>query len=428
MKKSKRNNKGFSIVELLVSIAILSIIMLLVVQFMSTTSGAYQKNKKNLNLQTDSMQIMNQITDTIMKAKYIRIQTKDKGMYTIEFEDKDTKNKRKVYSVESYTKTNGTNVTVYPVDYDFVPDNYGNYALACDYDESSRKVIVDFDEYKLYKDEIVAGAPVQYPIGTGTPDEDYTTTPVRSFRALKPEITSYVKSDSSTGTTVTVSSPDKYLFVKPEYIYIEYPETDASGNEQVVHVCYYFTNVVDMEDYTCGIYMARVKTDKADTKNYKFTKMKELIKNSLSSAASSAAAVTGTTIYISEHTKAGVYLDDSGNAVYTNWFDGADWTIWGMGGGGRLNQNTTPTLSATNKSKVKTYMRALKEEETDCGYVASNVSDFYISADSDGNSILIDALFKDGKYEYHSAETVVCRNTDVLSVRPQKLLKFKSSP
>ena len=48
MKKSKRNNKGFSIIELLVSIAILSIIMLVVVQFMSTTSGAYQKNKKNL--------------------------------------------------------------------------------------------------------------------------------------------------------------------------------------------------------------------------------------------------------------------------------------------------------------------------------------------------------------------------------------------
>ena len=78
--RQKHNNKGFSLVELLISMALLSIIMLMVVQFMATTTGANKKAKANMKAQTASEEFVGNIFDSMSMANYIRI-TPYKGIY-----------------------------------------------------------------------------------------------------------------------------------------------------------------------------------------------------------------------------------------------------------------------------------------------------------------------------------------------------------
>ena len=59
----------------------------------------------------------------------------------------------------------------------------------------------------------------------------------------------------------------------------------------------------------------------------------------------------------------------------------------------------------------------------DTGLLTKNLSDFYLSADAEGNALMIDALFDIKGYKYNAAETVKFRNSSVLTVRPQNLYK-----
>ena len=345
MDTTRKRNQGFSLIELLIAMTILSIVMVMVVQFMSTTSGAYQKNKKNLNLQTDSMQIMEQISDTLMQANYIRIQTKDKGMYTITRTYESSRPKREI-AVS----------TVYPTNTeDFVPDNYGNYAIDSSYDNSVRKAIVDFDNFQILDES--SGS--RYPLST---DGDYSTSngDVVSFRKMKKD--------------------DKYQYVKPDNIYVEYPTTEVVSGvtvEKTEHVMYHITDVVDDNDDTCAIYMIRYKTN-SSTKDQNFAYAKSLMYSYLTSAANH--------------------------------------------GKGSADASTF-----TNGTESDVVRKALREQQTRAGLVTDHVSDFYISADSEGNAILFDVLFKNGGYEYNCVDTVICRNSNVLTVRPQKLFKKKGT-
>ena len=346
MNTVRKHNQGFSLIELLIAMMILSIVMVMVVQFMSTTSGAYQKNKKNLNIQSYSMQIMEQINDTLMQAKYVRIQAKDKGLYNISRSYVNTRPKRDL-SVAAAAITGKLP--------DFVPDNYGNYAKLANFETTDRKVIIDYDNYTLL-DEASGNA---YPLST---DKDYNTNlnAVRSMRMLKPS--------------------NIYRYVKPEFIYVEYPTTitvSGSNVDKIEHVMYHFTGIVDDDDETCAIYMIRYKTDPAST-DYGFSYAKSLMFSYLGAQA--------------DH-----------------------------------NQENTNTDKFTEIVESDSVRDALRVQTPRGGLITDKLFDFYISADPDGNALLVDANFKDGGYEYNCVNTVACRNSNVLTERPQNLYKKKDS-
>jgi len=372
----RKQNQGFSLIELLISMALLSIVMVMVVTFMGSSQAAYRKTKSNLNLQTEAMQVMEQMSDTMMQASYIRIATKDKGMYYINKEEPSSTNKRTVTEVKD---------TDYHAieDYDFVPDNYGNYALNCDLTEDSREVIVDFDNADMsLRYRLVDRSDKAYPLDS---DKDLITgTGVRSFRALRPMI-------NVSGIEVA----DDYRYIKPEFIYLEYLDSanvqkvskekkdehgnvvkDDAGNpvfEDVYeyglyHVIYYITDITSERNDTCSIYMYRKRTDPGDyTENYK-TMKEHILKDMLG-------------------------------------YSSAD----------KAKQEKSYTAFTTEEESITT-----SDVE---GLVTNKISDFYVSADSDGNSLLCNILFKDSGYEYNSVESVNFRNSSVLTVRPQKLYK-----
>lgn len=71
----KKHNLGFSLVELLIAIAILSLIMIALASFMGTTTNSYVRSRNDIELQQTGQEVFDMISDKIMQAKIIRIGT-----------------------------------------------------------------------------------------------------------------------------------------------------------------------------------------------------------------------------------------------------------------------------------------------------------------------------------------------------------------
>lgn len=311
MVRRRQHNRGFSFIELLIGMTILSIMMIMVVQFMSTSSGAYRKTKKNLNVQTDAMQTMEQITDTIVQASYIRVSVSpaDKNAYLIESKTQNDDGTKTSTSDSRKTQAVTTPAILSTINYDFVPDNYGNYVNRT---AKERKVILDYDTYQIISEK---GA--SYPL---TGDYDAASgTDVRSFRALMSGSVNY--------------------YVKPEFIYIEYTSKDASGTDVLGHAIFY---------------VKKIKTDKYNIYMYR-------------------------------------YQDNDRNNGY-------------------------------DYAKDKVIALSNKADSVE-GLVTDKIKDFYLSANTEGNAVLLNAMFVNDGYQYNAVEPVVFRNSNVLTVRPQDLYK-----
>ena len=126
-----KKNRGFSLVELLIAIAILAIIMVMISGFMASTVNSHTKNRREMQVQDEAMRIYSQVADMIMQATYVRITSADGEAYQYNKTDK---------KFEKVTPTVSLKQT-------FVPDNYCNYELNGQY--ADRKVIVDYKTYNL---------------------------------------------------------------------------------------------------------------------------------------------------------------------------------------------------------------------------------------------------------------------------------------
>lgn len=69
----KLNNKGMSLVELLIAIAIASVVSMLVVVMMTEGTSMFGKESKKIDLQNEIQVVENHLTDTFMEAKAINV-------------------------------------------------------------------------------------------------------------------------------------------------------------------------------------------------------------------------------------------------------------------------------------------------------------------------------------------------------------------
>ena len=203
-----KRNKGFSLVELLVSIAILAIIMVMVVQFMGTASVSLRKTRKNMDLQTGAMEFREQFSDVMMQATYVKIVTKDNKKYELDT-SLTTSGKKKRKRVDSSSTVTASELVAGETSLNLVSDNYPSY---CKAGSKDMNIYINENFTLVGKDDST----------TVTAGND-----IRSLRIL---------SDGATG--------GKSYYVKPEYIYIRYQptyETDAVAGTT--------TNKISSESY-----------------------------------------------------------------------------------------------------------------------------------------------------------------------------------
>ena len=67
--KRLRNDKGISLIELVVALAILSMLMVAVMALMNNNTIIFRKAKSDLKVQSQAQEAYNRISDVIMQAK-----------------------------------------------------------------------------------------------------------------------------------------------------------------------------------------------------------------------------------------------------------------------------------------------------------------------------------------------------------------------
>ena len=73
MKMFKKNNSGFTLVELIIAMAILAIIMTAVASLMGSSVASHRKQKAEIKVHTSAQETYNQISDSIMQAREVVI-------------------------------------------------------------------------------------------------------------------------------------------------------------------------------------------------------------------------------------------------------------------------------------------------------------------------------------------------------------------
>lgn len=226
---NKKNNKGYSLIELLVALAIMSIFMIVVVQFMGTTSGALNKTRKKLDLQTKAMEFREQFSDIMMQATYVRVQVDDTSAYKLDTSLGGNNRRQRVQ----------TSSTVTLKKY-LASDSYPQYIKA---EPRDMDIYMDSSNYTLFGsyEDPTTHKHTQYP---STVDDT-----IQSFRAL--------------GEDATLAEPN---YVIPKYIFVRYqPGTDGSGKKIEKYAIFYYKSDASGDG---KVYMAKgtfTETDKMTT-------------------------------------------------------------------------------------------------------------------------------------------------------------------
>ena len=112
----KVNKKGFTLVELLVSIAIMAVISLLVAEFIASTTGAYRRVSSTTKVQETCQDALNQVANIVRNSKSLTVKKHTDGRITFESVNYENKNILLVYVPDVKENDYGRIF----VDYDYV--------------------------------------------------------------------------------------------------------------------------------------------------------------------------------------------------------------------------------------------------------------------------------------------------------------------
>ena len=115
-KGKKHNNKGFTLTEVLVALAVSSVVITIVIAFISQGSRFYKTQSNTINLQNELQETSNVITDTLQEATYLSIISNSKNLevYTGSYEIKEGKKLFTSVKVSSrYILRDGTGIYVF---------------------------------------------------------------------------------------------------------------------------------------------------------------------------------------------------------------------------------------------------------------------------------------------------------------------------
>ena len=127
----KRNNKGVTLVELLVSMAVLAILMVAVIGFMTAFINIYRNRKKSRAIQQTAQSIYDNMSDAIMQADVIEIEGytyNGSGEKTeVDFTLKNGSIANGSTEYATYTNTNTSNLSEFTCDITYDGSKYVQY-------------------------------------------------------------------------------------------------------------------------------------------------------------------------------------------------------------------------------------------------------------------------------------------------------------
>ncbi len=128
----KRNNKGVTLVELLVSMTVLAILMVAVIGFMTAFINIYRNKKRSRAIQQTAQSIYDNMSDAIMQADVIEIKGytySGSGEKTeVDFTLKNGSIRAGSIESASYTNTNTTNLSEFTCDITYNGSKYVAYS------------------------------------------------------------------------------------------------------------------------------------------------------------------------------------------------------------------------------------------------------------------------------------------------------------
>lgn len=74
------DERGFSLVEVVATVAILSFLIFAICTFMSTSSNLYKESSLEIDLQQEAQTTMNQLNDMLLSAKKFKVSYKNHGL------------------------------------------------------------------------------------------------------------------------------------------------------------------------------------------------------------------------------------------------------------------------------------------------------------------------------------------------------------
>lgn len=74
MKEKKKSNSGFTLIELIIAMAVLAFLMTAISSLMGSSIMSFKKTKADIRVQTSAQETYNQLTDSIMQANNVIIQ------------------------------------------------------------------------------------------------------------------------------------------------------------------------------------------------------------------------------------------------------------------------------------------------------------------------------------------------------------------
>lgn len=188
MHKGPGNNRGFTLIELIVSIAILAVVMVAALGFMGTGANLYTRNSIQIGLQNASEQALTQMDQEILDA--------DTGLVWKAADDSEAP-----YLI-LVSRTGGTDSTSYSVESYAFDKASGNLY----YKKSGDTAVLSGDVSGVVSDTMASGHVLAENVTdmTFTPfGEQDTTTGIRLARSVTIELTMEKRGLSYTGKQTT---------------------------------------------------------------------------------------------------------------------------------------------------------------------------------------------------------------------------------
>lgn len=171
-----RNNKGMSLIELIISMAISAIVVLMVVSFIGAAFRVFRSTNDEVNLQMEAQTVMNQLVNLTMEAKSITVkyETAEDDRYRIDTSNTTGyhwavviyhKTKKKLYLAKlSTTDPEAYKTVTYTEDKNLMAEFIESFAInAVDGDSSviqiDMQLMLGTDNYNVLKKVNLRNAP-----------------------------------------------------------------------------------------------------------------------------------------------------------------------------------------------------------------------------------------------------------------------------